>query len=94
MQEQATPSHKDAEPKDIRPKSEARDQETKESQTTHSSQPALPNQTDHAQQHDQKKKRKSSSPGTSNIFILAEALAGTALAFVVQFFQLRSKKKE
>jgi membrane protein len=93
MQEQATPSHKDAEPKDIRPKSEARDQKTKESQTTHSSQPALPNRTDHDQHPAQKKKRKTSSQGTSNIFILAEALTGTALAFVVQFFQLRSKKK-
>ena len=91
MQEQATPSHKDAEPKDIRPISEARDQETKASQS--SSQPALPNQTDHDQHPVQKEKRKTSSQGASHIFILAEALAGTALAFVVQFFQLRSKKK-
>ena len=103
MQEQATPSHKDAEPKDIRPISEARDQETKESQSSQPAQsksfpehihPALPNQTDHDQHHVQKEKHKTSFQGTSNIFILAEALAGTALAFVVQFFQLRSKKKE
>jgi membrane protein len=103
MQEQATPSHKDAEPKDIRPKSEARDQETKESQSSQPAQsksfpehiqPALPNQTDHDQHPVQKEKRKTSSKGTSNIFILTEALIGTALAFVVQFFQLRSKKKE
>ena len=61
MQEQATPSHKNVEPKDI-----------------------LPN-------HIQKNKRKSSSQSTSTAFILVEALAGTALAFAVQYFNLKRK---
>ena len=105
QQEQATPSHKHEEPKDMRPKSETSNQETRANQTrtppepeqhvqpksfpVHEQiQPAPSNQPAHVQ----KKKRKSSSQGPSNVFILAEALAGTALVFVVQFFQLRGKK--
>jgi membrane protein len=105
QQEQAPPSHKDVEPKDIRPKSEASNQETQAARPSQPSQPAQPgsfpehehiqpapsNQTNHAQHHDPKK-RKSSAQGTSNVLILAEALAGTALAFVVQFFNLKRKK--
>jgi ABC-type Zn2+ transport system substrate-binding protein/surface adhesin len=105
IQEQATPTHKDEEPKDIRPKSEAKKLENRENQTNTNSEsehhfqpesfpvhehihPAPSNQTDHVQ----KKKRKSSAQGTSNVFITAEVLAGTALVIFVQFFQLRGKK--
>ncbi len=103
IQEQPSPSHKNIEANAIRPKSEASNQET---QAAHPSRPAQPesfpehehgqpapsNQTNHAQYHEQKKKRKSSSQGTSNGLILAEALTGIALAFAVQFFQLKHKK--
>ena len=91
IQEQAPPSHKYEEPKDIRPKSEARNLETRAAQAELLPayiQPAPTYQTD----NNQKKKPKSSSQGTSNVLILAEALAGTALAFVVQLFHLKRKK--
>ena len=97
IQEQAPPSHKDEEPKVIRPQSEARKLETQEAQPASFSehehmQPPPSNQTHHTQHHAQKDKHKSSSPGTSTPFILVEALAGTSLAFVVQFFNLKRKK--
>ena len=103
MQEQAPPSHKQEEPKDIRPKREANSLENQAAQPSQAAQPASfpehehiqpapSNQTKQTQQHVQKNKRKSSSPETSTPFILAEALAGTALAFVVQFFNLKRKK--
>jgi len=91
QQEQAPPSHKNVEPKDIRQKSEATNLETRaaESLPEHErTQPSPFKQTNHAQ----KNKRKSSSQGISNKLILAEALAGTALAFTVQFFNLKRKK--
>jgi membrane protein len=94
MQEQATPSHKNVEPKDIRPKSEAKNLETRAAQSLpeqEHNQPSPSNQTNHAPQHIQKNKRKSSSQGTSTAFILVEALAGTALAFAVQYFNLKRK---
>ena len=97
IQEQALPSHENEEPKDIRPKSEARklenqgsEAESLEEQEHVQSPPS--NQTNHTQRHTQKDKHKSSSPGTSNVFILMEVLAGTALAFVIQFFNLKRKK--
>ncbi len=98
IQEQAPPSHKNEEPKDIRPQSEARKLEENQAVEAESLQehehiqPSASNQTNHTQHHTQKDKHESSSPGTSNVFILVEALAGTALAFVVQFFNLKRKK--
>jgi YihY family inner membrane protein len=98
IQEQAPPSHKDEEPKDIRSQSEARKQEKNQAPETLSQQipeqiqspPA--NKSNHNRRHAQKEKQKASSPGTSNGLIFIEALAGTALAFVVQFFNLKRKK--
>ncbi len=97
IQEQAPPSHKNQEPKDIPPESEARKLENQATeaeslQEQEHIQPPPSNQTHHTQHHAQKNKHKSSSPGTSNILILVEALAGTALAFAVQFFNLKRKK--
>jgi membrane protein len=100
IQEQAPPSHKDEEPKDIRPQSEARKQENQQApeagsvqeQDQDHTQTVSSNHTPHKQHHAQKDKQKSSSPGTSTPLILIEALAGTALAFVVQFFGLKRKK--
>ena len=96
IQEQAPPSHKNQEPKDILPKSEARKLENQASEAELSqeeqhAQPASSNQ-HHTQHHAQKDKRKSSSPGTSNVYILIEVLAGTALAFALQFFNIKRKK--
>jgi len=98
IQEQAPPSHKDEEPKDIRPQSEASKQEKNQAPQAESQhireqiQPPPANQSNHNRRHAQKDKHTSSSPGTSTPFILVEALAGTALAFVVQFFNLKRKK--
>jgi membrane protein len=95
IRQQASPSHINIEPKDIRPQSEAKNLETRAAQslTEHERIQAAPsNQTKHAQHRVQKNKRKSSSQVTSTALILAEVLAGTALAFIVQFFQLKRKK--
>jgi hypothetical protein len=103
IQEQAPPSHKNIEPKDIRPKSEAKNLENQEARPSQTAQPASfpehehiqpapSNQTKHTQHHNQKNKRKSSSQATSTPFILAEALVGTALAFAIQYFNLNRKK--
>lgn len=92
--EQAPPSHKNEEPKDIRPKSEVKTLENPapESQREHELMQAVPDQTKNNAQHHDQKKRQSSAQDTSKVLILAEALSGTALAFIVQFFQLKRKK--
>ncbi len=94
IQEQATPSHKGEEPKDILPKGEAQAANTpagipgqahmKRTDSNH-----LAVSTGH-----QLKKRasRSAQAGTSGALILVETLAGTSLAFIVQLFQLRRKK--
>jgi YihY family inner membrane protein len=97
MQEQAPPSHRNQEPEDILPKSETRKQENQASgaelsQEEKHAQPASSNQANHTPRHTQKDKHKSSSAGTSNVLILIEVLAGTALAFALQFFNLKRKK--
>ncbi len=98
IQEQAPPSHKDEEPKDIRSQSEVTKQENQAPATTSQqeqehTQPASSNRTNHTEKHARKDKhKKPSSPGTSTPLILVEALAGTALAFVIQFFGLKRKK--
>jgi membrane protein len=80
IQEQTAPSHKNQAPQ-------------VESQQVHDHiLPSPSNQANHTQHHTQKDKHKSSSPGPSNALIFIEALAGTALAFVVQFFNLKRKK--
>ena len=94
IQEQAPPSHKNQEPEDILQKSEASKLENQESgvELSQEEQPAQPASSNHKQPHAQKDKRKPSSPGTSNVLILIEALTGTALAFALQFFNLKRKK--
>ncbi|MGZ3618569.1 MAG: YihY/virulence factor BrkB family protein [Ktedonobacteraceae bacterium] len=101
IQEQAPLSHKNQVPEDTLPKSEANKLEnqasgTELSQEEKDAQPASSNHTDHTQHHTQhhtqKDKHKSYSPGTSNVFILIEVLAGTALAFALQFFNIKRKK--
>jgi membrane protein len=103
IQEQAPPSHKNVEPKDVHPESEVKNLENQETQPSQAAQPASfpehehiqptpSNQTNQTQHHIQKNKQKSSSQATSTPFILAEVLAGTALAFAIQFFNLNRKK--
>jgi membrane protein len=99
IQEQAPPSHKDEDPKDTRPQSQAKNSENQASagkpqqeEEEEHTQPASFKQTNHGKNHAQKNKNKSSTPATSTPFILVEAIAGTALAFVIQFFHLKSKK--
>jgi membrane protein len=97
MQEQAPPSHKNEELKDTRPTSEARKLENQASeaeslQEQERIQPPPSKQTIRTRLHPQKNTNKSSSPATSPLLIFIEALAGTALAFAVQFFNLKRKK--
>ncbi len=97
IEEQAPPSHKGEEPKDILPKDQARNLEHQASNS--SSQPdeehmqlASSNHADHRKSRAKKNTRNSSSPATSTPLIVVEAIAGTALAFVLQFFNIKSKK--
>jgi YihY family inner membrane protein len=97
IQEHAPPSHKKEVPEDINQKSETSKLENQASeaespQEQERIQPPPSNQTNRARQHPQKNKPKSSSPATSQLLIFLEALAGTALAFAVQFFNLKRKK--
>ena len=95
IQEQAPPSHKNQEPKVILPKSEARklENQASEAELSQEEQHAQPASSNHTYtNHTQKDKHKSSSPGTSNVYILIEVLAGTALAFALQFFNIKRKK--
>ncbi|HLX58050.1 MAG TPA: YihY/virulence factor BrkB family protein [Ktedonobacteraceae bacterium] len=92
VQEQATPTHKQIEPKDIRPKSEAQRQQA---QASIIPEQAQSEHTDHANHTDhQSKKRKSSSTSTNTprVLVFVEVIAGTALAFFLQLFQIRRKK--
>jgi len=93
-QEQAPPSHRNQEPKDILKQSEASklENQASEAELSQEEKHAQPASSNHTQQHTQKDKHNSSSPGTSNVLILIEVLAGTALAFVLQFFNIKRKK--
>ncbi len=92
IQEQAPPTHKNVEPKDIRSKSEADHLEAQAAQqvnTPEEVQPAITAST----HHDQPKKHKSSSRESSNALTIVEAVVGTSLAFFIQLFNVRRKKK-
>ena len=94
IQEQAPPSHRNQEPEDILQKSEASKLENQASRAelSQEEQHAEPASSNHTQHHTQKDKRKPSSSGTSNVYIIVEALTGTALAFALQFFNIKRKK--
>ena len=102
IREQAPPPHKNVEPKVILPKDQAEQLENQASKGTPQreedyTQPTpsdrtSSDQTNHAKPHPKKDKNKSSSPATSTPFILVEALVGTALAFTIQFFNIKRKK--
>jgi membrane protein len=88
VQEQAAPTHKNEEPKDILPKSEARSlEEARSDNILEQAQPTSIEHKDH-----QPKKRKATSQGSSRVLTIVEVLVGTSLAFLVQLFGLRRKK--
>jgi hypothetical protein len=105
MKEQAAASHKEEQPKVILPKNEATTNVAKQveegktptvtaatngtkapaTQVQDSSHP-MPTDTDHAKQ------QKKQTSGASRTVAIGEAVAGTALAFVVELVRLRRKK--
>lgn len=97
VREQAAASHKDEEPKDIRPQSQAqrleeqaRSSGTKTALVEHGpedQEPAHPPPAYHLNGSKKAPKKRSPMVGTA-----VEAVAGTGLAFLVQFFNLRHKK--
>ena len=96
IQEEAPPSHKGEEPKDILPKGEASRQKTQASVANTAVNQAGQAQVEHTNHADhtdhQSKKSKSDISATPRALIFVETLAGTSLAFIVQLFQLRRKK--
>ncbi len=89
--EQATPSHKPGQPADMRPKSEAEQLQARAqaAPSTNSDQGSAEQAHTHAVQ---KHKAKSAASGSPRWLFFAEALTGTALAFIVQLFQQRRHK--
>ncbi len=92
IQEQAPPTHKNVEPKDIRSKSEAGHLEAQAAQQVNTPEQGQPPITA-SPHHDQPKKHKSSSRESSNALTIVEAVVGTSLAFFIQLFGVRRKKK-
>ena len=77
MQEQANPSHKATEPKDIQSKDKGQ---------------VSPEHTDGHQAQGRRAKSASTKKASSRRFPIFATLAGTALAFFIQLFQLRRKQ--
>jgi hypothetical protein len=100
IQEEAPPSHKGEEPKEILPKDEAQAQASNIPANTQNGAPgqAQMKRTDSGMlaaslgRLSKKSKTKSAHASTSGSLILVETLTGTALAFIVQLFQIRRKK--
>ena len=85
MQEQASVSHRHEDPKEILPKSEVDHLHAQQDTNAALMQPQ-PAHTDH-----RTKKRSPSPSSSSRILTIAEVVAGTALAFLVQLLHLRRK---
>jgi membrane protein len=96
VQEQASIDHKDEQPKDILPKSEARNLKQQAQKATQSDGRAAGTQEQlqaPSEAEDNKaKKGKAGTPATSSRFTIIEVLAGTALAFIIELFRLRGGK--
>ncbi|HET8842579.1 MAG TPA: hypothetical protein VFN35_14015, partial [Ktedonobacteraceae bacterium] len=90
IQEQAAIDHKDVRPKEIRPKEEIERLEAQANAKTAATIQASVQQS--ATEDTTRKEKKGVNPG-SRIFVLAEVVAGTALAFVVALFRQREKKR-
>lgn len=91
VQEQTPSGHKNGEPQDILPKSQARSLE-EESRSDNRPEHAQPTSTSIEYQDHQPRKRKVTSQGSSRVLTIVEVLVGSSLAFLVQLFGLRRKK--
>ncbi len=95
VQEQAPPSHKGAQPKDIVSKGTAGQQQTQAGQTSDQGQPEQSASVNHAgtvAYRAKKRKPVVADSDTPKALVLVEVAAGTALAFFIQLFQIRRKK--
>lgn len=90
MQQQAAPGHKDVEPKTIRPKSE--DAQLQAARNSNAYDASLDDRQSGGVSTSSHREKKASKQKGSTALTIVEATAGTLLAFVVQFFQLRRKK--
>jgi membrane protein len=96
IEEQASIDHKNEQPKEILPKDEARNLKRQAQGATNSNGRTAGSQ-EQVQTHsdtDNKKgkKGKGDTAGTSKTFTIIEVVAGTALAFVIEFFRQRTGK--
>ncbi len=96
IEEQASIDHKNEQPKEILPKDEARNLKQQAQGATNSNGRTAGSQ-EQVQTHsdtDNKKgkKGKGDTAGTSKTFTIIEVVAGTALAFVIEFFRQRTGK--
>ncbi|HEX6481966.1 MAG TPA: YihY/virulence factor BrkB family protein [Ktedonobacteraceae bacterium] len=96
IREQASVSHKNEQPKDILPIGEARNlKQQAQGATSSNGRPAGSQdqgQTHSDAEHKKAKKGKADTAGTSKRFTIIEVVAGTALAFVIELFRLRTGK--
>ena len=96
VKEQAAITHKNEQPKDILPKDEASNLKQQAQKATNSNSRTVGTQsqlqTSSDTEDNKAKKRKTGSPATSSRFTIIEVLAGTALAFIIELFHLRSGK--
>lgn len=96
--EQAPPTHRGEKPKDIVPQDAAGQQPTQESQAEQTSDHVRLERTafvDHTRSIAHRAKKRSPAVADSGIpkaLAIGEVVAGTALAFIIQFFQIRRKK--
>jgi membrane protein len=93
VQEQAAVSHKGEEPKKSVSAHEAQQQNLQANDRPSApGKQQAPQQTRDAQANDHGKKKKKSSRQKASRLLIVEAVAGTTLAFFVEFFRLRRKK--
>ena len=96
VQEQAPPSHKGARPKDIVPEGTAGQsragQAEQMSDHVRLEQTGSIASTNSAAYHARKRRPVVADAGTPKALVFAQVAAGTALAFFIQLFQIRSKK--
>ena len=95
IQEQAPPSHRGEEPKDIVPKGTAGQQATQTGQTSDNvriEQTASMNGTNHSTHRAKKPRSVVADSGASKVLTIVEVAAGTSLVFFIQLFQIRRKK--
>lgn len=94
VQEQAAPSHRGAQPKDIVPKSAADQQQTQAGKTSDRVQLETAS-IDHIRSVSHRVKKRGpvdTASNTPKALAIGEVVAGTTLAFIIQFFQIRRKK--